>query len=104
MQLRDEVRAFVEERDWDQFHTPKNLATSLCVEAAELLEPFQWLQTGSPSELGEKQLENVRHELADVFVYLIRLADKIDVDLESCVRTKLELNREKYPAERVRGD
>jgi NTP pyrophosphatase (non-canonical NTP hydrolase) len=93
----------VHERDWDQFHTPKNLAVSLCVEAAELLEPFQWLRTGEASELSEAKREHVRHEMADVFVYLIRLADKLDVDLPTAVREKLALNRAKYPAEVVRG-
>ena len=103
-ELRDLVRVFVSERDWDQFHTPKNLAASLCVEAAELLEPFQWLATGSGAELSAAKRQQVRHEMADVLVYLIRLADKLDVDLASAVREKLELNRLKYPIDRVRGD
>jgi NTP pyrophosphatase (non-canonical NTP hydrolase) len=103
IELRDLVREFVDERDWDQFHTPKNLAVSLCVEAAELLEPFQWLPTGAISELSDTRREQVRHEIADVFVYLIRLADKLDVDLPNAVREKLALNRAKYPAEVVRG-
>ena len=103
LELRDQVREFVEERDWDQFHSPKNLATSLCVEAAELLEPFQWLQTGSGAELTEAKREHVRHEMADVLVYLIRLADKMDIDLAAAVRDKLAINRAKYPADKVRG-
>lgn len=102
--LRDEVRAFVRERDWDQFHTPKNLAVSLCVEAAELLEPFQWLATGSASELTDLKRDQVRYEMADVMVYLIRLADKMDVDLAAAVLEKLELNRAKYPVDKARGD
>ena len=77
--LRDIVRAFVDERDWDQFHTPKNLAAALSVEAAELLEHFQWLQHGRADELGPDKLVQVRHEMADVLVYLVRLADKLDV-------------------------
>ncbi|MFC0253830.1 nucleotide pyrophosphohydrolase [Massilia consociata] len=103
-QLRDIVRAFVDERDWDQFHTPKNLASALSVEAAELLEHFQWLQHGRPEELGPDKLVQVRHEMADVLVYLVRLADKLDVDLFAAVQEKMVLNREKYPAEQVRGD
>jgi NTP pyrophosphatase (non-canonical NTP hydrolase) len=103
VELRDQVREFVDERDWDQFHSPKNLAAALCVEAAELLEPFQWLQTGSGSELSEPKREHVRHEMADVLVYLIRLADKLDIDLATAVRDKLALNRAKYPADKVRG-
>jgi NTP pyrophosphatase (non-canonical NTP hydrolase) len=103
IELRDLVREFVDERDWDQFHTPKNLAVSLCVEAAELLEPFQWLPTGALSELSQAKREHVRHEIADVLVYLLRLADKLDVDLAAALREKLALNRAKYPAELVRG-
>jgi NTP pyrophosphatase (non-canonical NTP hydrolase) len=82
MRLRDLVRVFVDERDWDQFHTPKNLSSALSVEAAE----------------------QVRHEMADVLVYLVRLADKLDVDLMAAVEEKMVLNRAKYPAELVRGD
>jgi NTP pyrophosphatase (non-canonical NTP hydrolase) len=102
--IRATVRTFVDERDWDQFHTPKNLASALCVEAAELLEHFQWLHTGSAGELGEAKLEQVRHEMADVLVYLVRLADKLDVDLGNAVQEKMVLNRAKYPADLVRGD
>ena len=98
------IRTFVDERDWDQFHTPKNLACALSVEAAELLEHFQWLQAGQRAELGEAKLEQVRHEMADVLVYLVRLADKLDVDLGAAVQEKMALNRAKYPADLVRGD
>jgi NTP pyrophosphatase (non-canonical NTP hydrolase) len=103
-QLRAVVRQFAEERDWDQFHTPKNLSAALCVEAAELLEHFQWLERGDAAELGPARLEQVRHEMADVLVYLVRLADKLDVDLRAAVRDKMVLNRAKYPADKVRGD
>ena len=102
--LRDIVRQFVEERDWDQFHTPRNLACALSVEAAELLEPFQWLEKGTAQELDEATRTQVRHEMADVLTYLIRLADKLDVDLYQAVLEKMELNRQKYPADQVRGD
>ncbi|SDY60379.1 NTP pyrophosphatase, house-cleaning of non-canonical NTPs [Collimonas sp. OK242] len=102
--LREEIRQFVAERDWDQFHTPKNLSSALCVEAAELLEHFQWLPTGSGDELNPAKLQQVRHEMADVLVYLIRLADKLDVDLSAAVSEKMVLNRSKYPADKVRGD
>ena len=103
-QIRDLVRVFVDEREWDQFHTPKNLASALSVEAAELLEHFQWLNKGDRSELGEGKLDAVRHEMADVLVYLVRLADKLDVDLAAAVAEKMVLNRAKYPADQVRGD
>jgi NTP pyrophosphatase (non-canonical NTP hydrolase) len=102
--LRALVREFVDERDWDQFHSPKNLAAALTVEAAELLEHFQWLRDGRPEELGPDKLVQVRHEMADVLVYLVRLADKLDVDLLAAVQEKMVLNRAKYPAEQVRGD
>jgi NTP pyrophosphatase (non-canonical NTP hydrolase) len=102
--LREVVRVFVAERDWDQFHTPKNLSSALCVEAAELLEHFQWLERGDRAELGEQKLEQVRHEMADVLVYLIQLADKLGVDLGAAVLEKMVLNRARYPAEKVRGD
>ncbi|SIO39641.1 NTP pyrophosphatase, house-cleaning of non-canonical NTPs [Paraburkholderia phenazinium] len=103
-QIRDIMRQFVSERDWDQFHTPKNLATALSVEASELLEPFQWLVSGDASELDEAKLTAIRHEMADVLVYLVRLADKLDVDLFQAVQEKMVLNRAKYPADKVRGD
>ena len=102
--IRDVMRAFVDERDWDQFHTPKNLASALSVEAAELLEPFQWLRTGQPDELGEAGLTQARHEMADVLAYLVRLADKLGVDLGAAFDEKMALNRAKYPADKVRGD
>lgn len=102
--LRDTIRAFVDERDWDQFHSPKNLAMALSVEAAELLEPFQWLQRGDANELGAQKLTAVAHEMADVLTYLVRLADKLDIDLMAAVTEKMALNREKYPADQVRGD
>jgi NTP pyrophosphatase (non-canonical NTP hydrolase) len=104
IELRDELRAFAAERNWDQFHTPKNLATALSVEAAELLEPFQWLKTGELLELDQRKQEAIRDELADVLIYLVRLADKLDVDLIAAASEKLAHNRAKYPAEKVWGD
>ena len=100
--LRTLLRQFAAERDWEQFHTPKNLAAALSVEAAELLEPFQWLLKGDKEELGDK-LKDVRFEMADVLAYLIQLADKLDVDLYQALLEKIELNRAKYPAGQVRG-
>jgi NTP pyrophosphatase (non-canonical NTP hydrolase) len=103
-ELRDAIRQFVSERDWGKFHTPKNLATALSVEASELLEPFQWLVSGEKQELGDKWFEAVRHEMADVFMYLICLADRLDVNLGEAVLEKLAINRIKYPIDKVRGD
>ena len=102
--LRDLVRQFADERDWDKFHTPKNLATALSVEASELLEPFQWLTTGEKNELDQSKQTAIRHEMADVLLYLVRLADKLDVDLYQACLEKMEINRTKYPAEKVRGN
>src|SRR4030095_4181904 len=98
--LRDTLRKFVAERDWDQFHSPKNLAMALSVEAAELMEHFQWLTEEQSKELTDEKLKEVRHELADVLIYLIRLADKLDVDLFAAAKEKIELNAKKYPADK----
>ena len=102
--IRARLRAFAEERDWDQFHTPKNLAMALSVEVAELAEYYQWLPTGADSELDEAKRTGIRHELADVLMYLVRLADKSGVDLHAAVLEKIALNAQKYPARQVRGD
>src|SRR5450830_888035 len=102
--LRDIVRQFAEDRDWQQFHTPKNLAMALSVEVAELVEHFQWLPTGADAELDDAKRTGIRHEMADVLVYLIQLADKTGVDLRTAVLEKMELNRQKYPLDQVKGD
>ena len=101
--LRDRLRQFAAERDWDQFHSPKNLAAALSVEAAELLEHFQWLSEAASRQLTATQLASVGEEMADVLLYLIRLADKLDLDLLAAASAKIELNARKYPAEQVRG-
>jgi len=102
--LRDELRAFAADRDWDQFHTPKNLATALNVEAAELLEHFQWLKDEESRNLPDPVRQAVAEEIADVLLYLIRIADKLDVDLVQAARRKIELNAKKYPVELARGN
>ncbi len=101
--LRDRLRRFARERDWDQFHAPKNLAIALSVEAAELLEHFQWLDEEASKHLTPEQLTPVGEELADVLLYLIRLADKLNIDLIKAASRKIELNAIKYPAEKARG-
>ena len=103
-QLRDLTRRFARERDWEQFHTPKNLAMALSVEVAELAEHFQWLQTGADAELDDAKRVGIRHELADVLLYLVQLADKTGVDLHAAALEKMALNAAKYPADQVRGD
>src|SRR5688572_33168086 len=101
--IRDALRRFAAERDWDQYHSPKNLATALCVEAAELLEHFQWMPEEASKSLSPEQLSKVGEEVADVLIYLIRLADKLDLDLLEAARDKIELNAQKYPIDRSRG-
>jgi NTP pyrophosphatase (non-canonical NTP hydrolase) len=101
--LREALRRFASERDWDQFHSPKNLAAALSVECAELLEHFQWLSEEASARLAPEELAMVREEMADVLLYLIRLADKLDVDLLDAAGAKIELNARKYPADKVRG-
>lgn len=101
--LQKRFREFADERDWDQFHSPKNLAMALSVEASELLEHFQWLSERKSSELNDEKRNQVSLEMADVFLYLIRLADKLDIDLEVAIDDKMVLNAEKYPADQVKG-
>jgi dCTP diphosphatase len=102
-QLRDTLRQFAAERDWDQFHSPKNLASALSVEAAELLECFQWLTEDQSRKLTPEQQAQVRDEMADVLNYLVRLADKLDVNLLEAAREKIQKNALKYPVEKARG-
>ncbi len=101
--LKQRLRTFADERDWDQFHSPKNLSMALSVEAAELLEHFQWLTEEQSHNLSADKHQQVAYELADIQVYLIRLADKLDIDLLATVDEKLALNAEKYPADKVKG-
>lgn len=101
--LRDSLRRFAADRDWDQYHSPKNLASALIVEAAELLERFQWMTEDASKSLPADQLAKVREEMADVLIYLVRLADKLDVDLLAATREKIQKNALKYPAEKARG-
>jgi NTP pyrophosphatase (non-canonical NTP hydrolase) len=103
-ELQRRVAAFAAARDWDQFHSPKNLAMALSVEASELLEEFQWLTEDQSRHLAPDRRERVRLEMADVLIYLLRLADKLDVDLPRAAIDKIALNEQKYPADRVRGD
>jgi dCTP diphosphatase len=94
---------FARERDWAQFHSPKNLSMALIVEAAELLEHFQWLTESQSLELSPDKLRRIREEVADVLIYLTRLSDRLGIDPLSAAYDKVEANRAKYPAERVRG-
>ncbi|MDR0782094.1 MAG: nucleotide pyrophosphohydrolase [Pseudomonadales bacterium] len=101
--LQRAQRDFARERDWEQFHTPKNLAMALTVEAAELQEIFQWLRADEASALSPAEQQHLREELADVLLYLCRLADVCNVDLETAAHDKLRQNAVKYPVDKVRG-
>lgn len=102
-EVRAKVAEFASDRDWEKFHSPKNLAMALSVEAAELLEIFQWLTDSESSTLSSEQLMAVSHEVADVQVYLVRLADTLGIDILHAVKEKMCLNTQKYPALKVRG-
>ena len=101
--LRDALRQFAAERDWDQFHSPKNLSMALSVEVSELLEHMQWLTEEQSQNLPVKTHQEVTEELADTLMYLVRIADKLDVDLLEAASQKLVQNHKAYPAEKVRG-
>ena len=101
--LRTTINTFVAERDWAQFHTPKNLAMAMIVEAAELVEQFQWDTPQESQQLSAEKREAVAHELADTFVYLLRLAEVLKIDLIDAANKKIELNALKYPVDKARG-
>lgn len=101
--LRQQLRDFAAERDWEQFHSPKNLSMALIVEAAELVEHFQWLTEAQSKALPDATRDKVEQELADIFLYLIRLADMLDMDLPDAAQRKIAINNQKYPATQVRG-
>jgi NTP pyrophosphatase (non-canonical NTP hydrolase) len=104
-ELRDLVARFVAERDWQQFHSPKNLSMSLAIEAAELMEHFQWIDIGESRRAAEDpaKLAQVREEIADVLCYALALANELDLDLSTAVRDKMVKNAAKYPADKSRG-
>ena len=101
--LRARIAAFVAERDWEQFHNPKNLAMSVAIEAAEVMEHFQWLTPAQAADLPARTREEVALECADVLLYLLRLCDKLGIDLAAAAGRKLVLNAQKYPVEKSRG-
>ncbi len=101
--LRDCLRDFAAARNWNQFHSPKNLAIALSVEAAELLEHFQWMSDKDPLTMSPEKRARVDEEIADVFLYLIRLADMLNVDLIQAADRKIATNARKYPVEKARG-
>lgn len=101
--LRERLRAFAAERDWEQFHNPKNLAMALACEAAEVMEHFLWLDGPASTAMDKAKRDEVGEELADVLIYLVRLADRLDIDLLDAAEAKIVRNAERYPADKVRG-
>lgn len=101
--LVDALRAFAQARDWEQFHTPKNLACALSVEASELLEHFQWLTEQQSKSLTPDKQQEVAAEAADVFLYLLQLCDKLGIDLITAAQAKMLVNAQKYPVDAARG-
>jgi NTP pyrophosphatase (non-canonical NTP hydrolase) len=101
--LREQLAKFAAERDWNQFHNPKNLAMALAAEAGELLEHFQWLTPAQAARMPKATREEIALECADVLLFLLRLCDKLDIDLAAAAEKKLALNARKYPVEKSRG-
>lgn len=102
-ELINELREFAKERDWEQFHSPKNLAMALSVEVAEIVEIFQWLTQEESKNLSQEKVEKVKQEIGDVMIFLTNLADKFGIDPLEAAREKIVMNRLKYPAELVKG-
>ena len=101
--LKSEFADFVRERDWEQFHSPKNLSMSLAIEAGELMEHFQWLDVESSRAASPEKLQMIGEELADVFCYTLAIANSLDLDLAAAFRDKMQKNATKYPAEEFKG-
>ena len=104
-ELQQRLKEFAQVRDWEQFHAPKNLVMALSVEVAELVEHFQWCSESNSeaAKLKDKTRDEVAFEMADIFIYLMRLAERLDVDIDDFVNRKIDINNKKYPAEKVRG-
>jgi dCTP diphosphatase len=101
--LRSAIGAFIRERDWEQFHSPKNLVMALSVEVAEIVEHFQWLTEEQSKNLPPEKLAEIREEIGDVMIYLTELADKLGIDPVEAAKAKVVINGQKYPAELVKG-
>lgn len=102
-ELRVVINTFIEDRDWEQFHSPKNLAMALSVEVAEIVEHFQWLTEEQSRNLPSEKLAELREEIGDVMIYLTEFADKLGIDPVAAARAKLKINKQKYPADVVKG-
>jgi len=101
--IQHQLKKFASERDWEQFHTPKNLAMALSVEASELVEIFQWLEPEESKLPDKKQIELINSEVADIAMYLLRFCDLLDINLESAIQRKIVKNEEKYPVNLSKG-
>lgn len=102
-ELSQSLQKFAKARDWEQFHSPKNLAMALSVEAAELLEHFLWMPEQATHKLAPAKQQLVSYEMADVFIYLLRMCDRLDIDLLEVTKQKMQINEERYPVEKVKG-
>jgi NTP pyrophosphatase (non-canonical NTP hydrolase) len=102
-ELTEKIRAFARDRDWEQFHSPKNLAMALSVEVAEVVEHFQWLTQEESRRPDPVRLEQIRQEIGDVMIYLVRLADQLGIDPLQAADEKIQINEKKYPVEKSRG-
>lgn len=102
--LKENIDKFAQERDWEQFHSPKNLSMALSVEVAELMEHFQWLTEEKSRNLSDEEKEEIAKELGDVFIYLIRLSDQLGIDLLKAAEDKLAENARKYPVKDAKGN
>ncbi|TSA26084.1 nucleotide pyrophosphohydrolase [bacterium] len=103
-ELMKQIREFVRERDWEQFHTPKNLAMALSIEIAEIMEHFQWKTAGESRQLDKETWHEVKDEIGDTFVYLLRLCDELGIDLLQAANDKMLKNAEKYPVGKAKGN
>ena len=101
--LRGEVKKFIAEREWEKYHTPKNVAESIVIEASELLEIFQWMSNEDSMGYGLKNRDRIGEELADVLIYCLSMANVLDIDVSSAILNKLARDREKYPVEKFKG-
>jgi len=102
-ELTKKIRAFAQNRDWDQFHSPKNLAMALSVEVAEVVEHFQWLTQEESQQLDADKMNKLREEIGDVMIYLARLADRLGIDPVQAAEEKMRINEKKYPVEKAKG-
>ena len=103
LEIREEIRQFVGERDWQMFHSPKNISMALAVEAAELMEHFQWITQAESRDLDPEKKVAVGEEMSDIFCYLLAMANELNIDVAASFKRKMQLNRQKYPTEQYRG-